>query len=357
MAVTLRDVAKLAGTSVAAASHTLNGRRSGSIRVGAETKDRILKAAEQLGYQANPIARSLATGKSHSIGLVLPYPDAIIDQNPFCTHVTHAIFERAIENEYNVMIFAAGVHGHEAVSRVDGLIFVLPARYSPLLNDCVRRGLPCVAAVATPVPNVHTINVDDESGAYLATRHLIDLGHTRIGLLEGCPTVCTSRVRTAGYLQALRDAGISRDDRLIVKSGFDARFGYEAMNELLQTIGEDRPTAVFACNDLCAAGAISAIREAGLSIPDDIAVIGYDDTEFCETTRPTLTSINMRLDQLGHAAFDRLIDVMEGNPIDEMDVLLPVSLTIRQSCGAPAGMPPVLQEEDALVEISARSLR
>ncbi|MCW5941974.1 MAG: LacI family DNA-binding transcriptional regulator [Fimbriimonadaceae bacterium] len=324
---------------MATASSALNGRR-GSIRMAEATRQRIVAAAKELGYVPNPIAKSLATGKTRTLGLVLPYADAFIDQNPFCTHVMHGVFQAAIADKYNLMLYTAWADHHEPPigfgQHADGLILVLPPLDEPLIAHCREREVPCVAVVADPRIGVPTVNSDDREGGYLGTKHLLDLGHRRIGLLGGAREVSTSEPRRAGYLRALADSGIAPDPRLMASAGFDARFGHAAMLELLSLPLRLRPTAVFAVNDLCANGAMLAIREAGLRVPEDIAVVGYDDTEFCDTTRPTLTSVRMSVDELGSTAVRRLVRRINGQDEQDGEVVLPVSLTIRNSCGARA---------------------
>lgn len=340
MAATIRDVALKAGTSVAAASHTLTGKSGGSIRVGDATRVRIQRAAHELGYVPHPIARSLATGKTHVLGLVLPYSNAFVDQNPFCTHVMHGVFQAAIGEHYNVMLFTAwgdDTPGSrrmlESSQRVDGVILVLPDPNSRIVADCQKRRIPCVAVVSPPIDGLMTVNADDFSGGYIGTRRLIELGHRKIAFLLGSDEVSTSRPRFEGYLQALRESGIRPDPRYQVASGMDSRLGYKSMTGLLELAPGERPSAVFAINDLCASGAMLAIQDAGLRVPDDIAVVGYDDTEFCESTRPMLTSVRMSIDELGLTAVRRLVDTIEGRPVGMADTVLPVTLTIRQSCG------------------------
>lgn len=341
MPVTIRDVAQRAGTSVAAASSALSGRR-GNIRVGEATRQRIVEAAKELGYVPNLIAKSLATGRTRTLGLVLPYPNAFIDQNPFCTHVMHGVFQAAIAEKYNLMLYTAWTE-HQAPpaefgQHADGLILVLPPLDDPLVAYCREREVPSVAVVADPALGLPTVNSDDREGGYLGTKHLLDLGHRRIGFLGGAKEISTSNPRQEGYLRALADYGTNPEPRLMISAGFDARFGHAAMLDLLALPLGLRPTAVFAVNDLCANGAISAIREAGLRIPEDIAVVGYDDTEFCDTTRPTLTSVRMSVDELGSVAVRRLVRLLVGEADGPAELVLPVSLTIRDSCGARAAV-------------------
>lgn len=341
MAVTLKDVAKLAGTSPAAVSATLNGSAGKSTRVSRETRERIYAAAAQLGYVSNPIAKSLATGKTGVLGLLLPYEDAFIDQNPFCTTLIAGIIHEAFGRGFNIMLYAAtsGTSPNQAAmlvdSRVDGVLLVMPSEESPIFLKCERQRIPYVSVLRSPAPGALTINSDDYAGGRLATEHLLALGHRRIAHLVGDPKVNTTEPRLRGYRDALADAGIENDPALEIPAGFDRLDGYRAVQAMVAESRRDRlPTALFVCNDLSAAGAIQALAEAGLSVPGDVAIVGFDDTQFCAATQPPLTSVRMPIEEMGALAARMLIAKIAKEEIAEPQPVLPVSLTIRQSCGA-----------------------
>lgn len=342
MSVTIRDVAKLAGASVTAVSATLNGTRNGTIRVGQATKDRIYAAAAQLGYVSNPIAKSLATGKTKVLGLMLPYADAFVDQNPFCAQVMSGIMREVVHRHYNLMLYTAtsGVPLDQAAmlvdSRIEGLLLVMPPAESSIVLKCRKRGIPYVSILQQPASGEWTVNSDDYLGGRLAAHHLLSLGHRRIAHLHGADDVVTSRPRYRGFCDALEEAGVEPDEELIVPSGFDWRMGLASTERLLSRGLKKMPTAIFAANDLCAEGAIRAIRGAGLSVPDDVAVVGYDDTWFATMTQPPLTSVHMPIAEMGELAAGMLISRLEGNEGLDPQPILPVSLTIRQSCGSNA---------------------
>lgn len=340
MAVTIKEVAKLAGTSAAAVSATLNGSRSKNIRVGQQTRERIYAAAAQLGYLSNPVARSLATGRSRVIGLMLPYAEAFADHNPFCAQITNGVMSEMVRSHYNLMLYTGALtsNGSNAAmmvdSRVDGVILVLPAEDSALFLKCESRQIPYVSILREPIEGTFTVNSDDFRGGQLATEHLISLGHRRIAHLKGDERVVTSAPRYQGYRKALQEAGFAAEESLTLKAGFDWRHGYAATKELLNRSSSRRPTAIFAANDLCAEGAMRAIREIGASIPDDFAIVGYDDTFFATMTQPTLTSVRMPIEEMGALAVRLLVDRVEGRDIPTPHPVLPVSLTIRDSCGS-----------------------
>ncbi|HEY3780334.1 MAG TPA: LacI family DNA-binding transcriptional regulator [Fimbriimonadaceae bacterium] len=340
MAVTIKEVAKLANTSTAAVSAALNGTRSKSIRVSEATRERIYAAAAQLGYLSNPVARSLATGKSKVLGLMLPYVEAFTDHNPFCAQVTNGIMSEMVRRHYNLMLYTGGAAAdgsHAATlvdSRVDGVILVMPPADSPLFLKCESRHIPYVSILREQLEGTWSVNADDLEGGRIATAHLASMGHTRIAHLKGGEGITTTAPRLAGYRRALMEASLPVDNTLVFDAGFDWRGGYHVAQKMLAMPKPNRPTAFFAANDLCAEGAMRAIREAGMSIPNDIAIVGYDDTWFATMTQPTLTSVRMPIDEMGALAVQMLVDRVEGRiPADPLPVL-PVSLTVRASCGS-----------------------
>lgn len=340
MAVTIRDVAKLAGTSVTAVSATLSGTTGGTIRVGQLTRERILAAASELGYVSNPIAKSLATGKTKVLGLMLPYADAFVDQNPFCNQVMSGIMRAVIQRHYNLMLYTAtsSVQRDRAASfldsRIEGLLLVMPPADGAVIAKCRKRGIPFVSLLQSPASDVWTVNSDDYTGGRMAAEHLLSLGHRRIAHLVGSPGVITTQPRLKGFCDALNDAGVEILEEFLVPSGFDWRMGMAATQSLLERSHRNLPTALFAANDLCAEGAIRAIRAAGMSVPDDVAVVGYDDTWFATLTQPPLTSVHMPIAEMGELAASMLIARLEGDTSVDPQPMLPVSLTVRQSCGA-----------------------
>ncbi len=342
MGITIKDVAKLAGTSVSAVSVALNAKQNSTIRLSAATRDRIYSAAAQLGYVSNPIAKSLATGKTKVLGLMLPYADAFIDQNPFCNQVLTGIMQEVVHSHYNLMLYTAtsGIPLDKAAmfidSRVEGVLFVMPPENSSAIVKCQKLGIPYVSILQRPSESSWTVNSDDYMGGRLAGDHLLKLGHTKIVHLKGNPDVVTSAPRLSGFQDALISAGVELPDASIIPAGFDWRVGYEAMTKVLEGPRITWPTAIFAANDLCAEGAIRAIRATGLSVPEDIAVVGYDDTWFSTMTQPPLTTVHMPIYEMGELAARMLISRLEGQIPDDIHPVLPVSLTVRHSCGGSA---------------------
>jgi LacI family transcriptional regulator len=250
------------------------------------------------------------------------------------------IMREVVHQHYNLMLYTAtsGVNRDRAAtlvdSRVEGLLLVMPSDESPIFAKCKKRSIPYVSILQTPSPDSWTVNSDDYTGGRIAAHHLVSLGHKRIAHLVGSPDVITTEPRCKGFRDGLEDAGVRVRNELIVQSGFDWRMGMAATQGLLQNGLRHMPTAIFAANDLCAEGAIRAIRAAGLSVPDDIAVVGYDDTWFATLTQPPLTTVHMPIEEMGELAARMLIARLEGDTSIDPQPTLPVSLTVRQSCGA-----------------------
>ncbi|MCC6729133.1 MAG: LacI family DNA-binding transcriptional regulator [Chthonomonadales bacterium] len=342
MAATLRDVARLAGTSVAAVSAVVSGSVAGNIRVSSATRARILAAAAELSYTPNLLARSLVTRKTGVLGLVFPYSSAFVDRNPFCTQVMAGVFEEVVRQKYNLMLHTAAGDDWNASDartlidpRVDGLLLVLPAPHSPVVAHCLRKRFPCVSILyAAESEQVCTVNAEDERGGRMATEHLLALGHRRLAHLCGVPGVASAEPRRRGYLAACAAARLPERDALVLPAGFDWHDGYRATLELLALPAGRRPSALFAANDLCAEGALRALREAGVRVPDDMAVVGYDNTWFAAMTQPALTSVAMPIQDMAVRATRILIETIEGREVADRQPVLPVSLCIRDSCGA-----------------------
>jgi LacI family transcriptional regulator len=328
---TIRDVAKLAGASATAVSAVLHPNKQTTIRVGAATRERIRSAAQELNYTPNYLARSLVTGRTGVLGLVFPYSSAFIDRGPFCTHVMAGVLmlHTAVGDDWNA------VDDDRALINplVDGLLLVLPTPNSPVIARCHQEPFPYVALGYDPQGDttIYAVNSDDETGGFLATRHLLEEGHRRIAYLVAPERVAGSPQRHRGYLRALREAGITPDPDWVSPIEHPGQSDYTAMRRLLDRPVDRRPTAVFAFNDPAAEAAIIAIRDCGLRVPEDVAVVGFDDTVFATTTQPQLTSVHTPIREMALLATEMLIARVEKKEIRERQPVLPVSLTVRQS--------------------------
>lgn len=329
---TLRDVASLAGVSTATVSNALNGKG----RVSAKLQRRVLAAVQELNYQPDQLARSLRVRRSMAIGVVI----SDISQPHFATAI-RAIEEVARLRGYTVVVGDSNENADQEAAcirvlrsrRVDGFIVVPAASPHPELTQLAQGDVPLVFMdrELAELP-VSCALMDNELAAYSAVRHLIEHGHRRIGLIGTKPGLSPSRDRQAGFVRALRDADIVFDERLVAMGGLVAAGGAEAMRALISL--DEPPTAVFVAGHHVTMGAIAAIQGARLNVPDDIALVGYGDSPWCELVRPTLTTVDRPSYELGRVSAALLFDEIESGRSSQVKrVLLRCELVIRESCG------------------------
>ena len=349
-AVTIQEVAALAGTSTSTVSNLLNGRVD---RMRPATRQRIEVAMEQLGYQANQAARQLKTGQAPILGLVIPSV-----ANPFWGAFVQSVEESALERGYQVLLgnggrdpkreqrYAESLWSHG----VRGMIF----GSSPLSLDhimrLVDRGLHVVVFDrrlrdddGSAQSRIDGISVDNAAGGYVATKHLLDLGHRRIGFISG-PLRTSSRLeRFDGYRNALIDAGVRYDPELFWEgTGYSgtgdvegAEIGRDGARALLSMT--QRPTGLVTINDMYALGAYAGASDAGLRVPQDVSIIGFDDISMTAIANPPLTTIRQPLQSMMKSAVNTLIDRLEGKGEDRAQIVtVPSELVIRKSTSPPS---------------------
>ncbi len=333
--VTMRQVALRAGVSTSTV-----GRVVGNYGyVSEETRRKVLEAIKEIGYHPNAIARSLKTSRTQTIAYLVPSIT-----NPFFSQIASSIEDLASAHEYNLILCNVGTKADKLrkittillESRVAGIIHSLPstdALYN-LVQIFQNAHIPIVAASGSRrFPEVDMVMADGLQGARDATRFLIELGHSPIGLLA-VKNSTTSKLRTQGYREAFQQTGHKLDEEYIMEgSDFSENSGYILMKVLL---GRSRPPpAVIAFNDVMAVGAIRAIEEEGLSIPEDISLVGYDDT-MARLTQPRLTSVALPVGEIGRVAIQILLDRIEGKDKGRpKKVLLREKLVVRDSTIAP----------------------
>ena len=340
-APTSADVARLAGVSQATISLVLNGRAS-NVRISDETRDRVISAAAQLGYAPNHAARSLRQRSTKIITFVLPALD-----NPYYSDVVSAAQVAAQQHGYAVSVLPTRVKpgGFHALSLLQGAAFdgIIVAGHENCaaaeIQQLAARGIAVVALQKHGLnPAIHGVSVDLETGGYLATRHLIGLGHRRIAhVMEELPPSETRRDRVDGYRRALAEAGLPFDPSLVVITENSMDGGCKAIEQLL--FGDRLPTAAFMYNDQMAIGALHALRTHALTVPDDFAVVGFDGLAVGQFTAPPLTTIDHPREDLGRLAVETLIDAIEKRPLGARERMLPVKLLIRESCGGKGAAP------------------
>jgi LacI family transcriptional regulator len=335
--VTIKDVAALAGVSPMTVSRVIND----SDRVSPETQRRVRQAIAELGYIPSRLARGLSARRTGTVAVIVP--DVA---NPFFTMIVRAAEEVARRSSYRVILcdtradlaVERDVIEELIAHRVEGIaIAPVSDRSKPHLARLARFGVPFVLIDRTVAGiDCDAVVGDSVGGAQRLVEHLIGLGHRRIGLIVETDQVSTARERRRGYEAALKAAGIPLDPALVEVWTPDPDGGFAGMSRLLSTLA--RPTAVFAVNNLVALGAIEAVRARGLDVPDDIALVCFDDIEYASRLYAFLTALEQPAETFGTLGTQLLLDRIEGRgPARVHGVVLPGQLTVRRSCGARTG--------------------
>jgi LacI family transcriptional regulator len=335
-AVTLRDVARMAGVHPGTASRALNADTRGL--VNRDTAQRVLSAAEELGYLPNPIARGLKTSRSYTVGVLIP--DLT---NPLFPPIVRGIEDRLEDSGYTPLIANTDNDPEREkldvatmrARQVDGLITATARRDHQVLAEAAEHGLPLVLVNRRlEDDSLPAAAVDDERGARLAVEHLVGLGHKRIAHLAGPKHLSTGSLRHAGFVAAMRELGVEPDPALIL---FGERFtieeGARICRELLSR--GRAPTAIVAGNDLMALGCCDALREAGLDCPADVSLIGFNDMPFADRFSPPLTTIHIPHYDVGVAAAELLLEQLEDEDVPPRRRILDPSLVVRGSTAPP----------------------
>lgn len=328
---TIKEVAAQAGVSVATVSHVMNGTRW----VSEEARGRVQQAIQALGYEPNRVARNLRVRTTRTIGVI--FSDI---QNPFFTSVVRGIEDVLQASGYTLLLGnsdedMARERLYIATLRAEGVAGIIFAPSSNNPEDyraLVALPLPLVAIDrAPPDLNLDLVSVNSVAGARDAVTHLIELGHERVGLVGGPDHLSTALDRQAGYEQALAAAGLPVDRALIRRGDFRHGGGYHAMRGLL--LLDSPPTAVFVANNLMTLGALQAVHEDGLRIPQDISLVGFDDMEWAQSLQPPLTAVAQPTYQLGKAAARRLLHRIGAPDEPGQHIVMETQLKVRASCG------------------------
>lgn len=328
-APTMKDVAELAGVSVQTVSCVVNG--TGTI--SPKTQARVLKAIKQLRYRRDPIARSMRTRQTRLVGLL------VLDiTNPVLSVIASAVEAAAHTEDYKVILYNVSMNPRRerecletsAEGLVDGLIIVNTVDPANTLTFLQEEAISAVLIDCQTAPDIPCVAVDNVQAAYMAASHAIERGHRRIAHITGSSTLLMAHQREQGYLQALDDHDLAYRRVLVSPdSRWDYRAGYSTTQQLLR--GSDLPTAIFAASDQMAIGACRAISEAGLKVPDDISVIGFDDIEAAAFATPPLTTIRQPFVEIARTAFNLLMQVLSGEHLETTQIVLPPELIVRQS--------------------------
>ncbi len=333
MRATIIDVAREAGVSTTTVSHVLNGTRT----VAEPTKQRVLAAIELLNYEVNSLAQSLKSDRSQTIGLL------VTDiSNPFFTSLVRGVEDIANAAGYSVMLCNTDENPEKEHTylrmlrrkRVDAILMAPTGVRQPLLDQLMGLGFPLVCIDrTTPGTTCDSVLVDNVGGAFQAVSHLIELGHRRVGVITGLSGVGTTNERLEGYMQAMADRGISISQELVRVGNSRLDGGFREMLALLDL--PVPPTAVFTTNNLTTLGALGALNSRQVAVPDDMAIVGFDDFEWAAVLRPRVTAVAQPTYEIGETATRMLIDRIEGRGGPEpRRVVLPTRLIVRESSGA-----------------------
>jgi LacI family transcriptional regulator len=327
---TIRDVAKLAGVAPITASRVI----SNSGYASDEVRQRVNQAAEQLGYVPNVLARSLRSKRTRTLALVLT--DIT---NPFWTTVARGVEDAASEEGYHVIFCNTDESASKQESylealiqkQVDGILLV-PARSKESPIKLLHQQNVQVVLLDRHLSNMEAdvVRCDSSGGAYQLVQLLLKLGHRRIAILSGPSGVSSADDRVAGYQRALQEAGLKTEDQLIIYGDFSLESGYQMTHDLLAMT--PRPTALFASNNFIAIGALKALHDAGLVVPEDMSVVGFDDLPAAIVVEPFLTVAFQPAYEMGQRATKRLLECLNGQVSDGVqEIVLPVSIIERKS--------------------------
>lgn len=332
------EVAKLAGVSRTTVSFVLN--RNDKMSISAATKQRVLDAARELGYVPDVAGRNLASGRTRTLGLFICHAehlrvDAFIPQALLGIHQASQehgfrVIVEAVEDPRQPDAYADLVRARQ----VDGLVVLNPRKDDEQLQALILEDYPLVILGASKLAQAFTISTNDNSvAARRATEHLLKLGHTRVAhITYGSLEYQGVEERFQGYKQALEVADLPFDPALVREGDFSAESGFAAMTSLLET--GTSFSALFASNDTVALGAMAALRARGVRIPEDVAVVGYDDIPLAPYAAPPLTTVRSPALEHGRLAAEMLIRLIRGEPVDRAKVTLDMELVVRSSCGA-----------------------
>lgn len=334
----LEDIAKKAGVSRSTVSRVINN----DIYVSSKTREKVMAVIEQEGFSPNPAARSLVTQRTQTIGLVIPLTPSVVflDDAFYFPILMQGVAEAAYGRDYGIMLWLGQSSESEGDfynriiknRRMDGLIVSsTPSNYS-LVDRLLEKQVPFVQ-VERPVQyqsEINYISVDNVKAGQDAVDHLINTGRRRIGIITGEFTIPDAVDRFEGYKRALKNASLPFDEDLVFEGQFSRRSGYLGARALL----EQHVDAIFACTDLMALGALQALQDFNVSVPEEVAVVGFDDLPSATLVKPQLTTVRQPILQKGVRAANVLIDLIEGCVEPPQQILLPTQLVIRESCGA-----------------------
>lgn len=333
---TIKDVAKLAGVAVSTASNALNNKYG----VKPETKKKVLEAAQKLNFVPNPIAKGLVTSSTRNISMILSGPSSFnVFTNPIFFEVIRTVSLTLTNHGYHALLnIVSSEEEMEVIPRIvqsrasDALILIGSRSEDKGLSELLdKMDLPSLVVIRNITSdNVYAVSVDNFQCGYLATKYLIEQGHRTIGFIGSLANVSMAEERLEGYVQALKEAGISIDESLLIPGDYYQESGFTGVRKLLSRASY-RPTAIFSANDLMALGAMEALQQEGLRIPEDISLIGCDNIQNLHLLRVPLTTIANPAAKIGRLAALKIIGELEGGDELPDKIVLQPELRVRSS--------------------------
>lgn len=330
--ITIVEIAKHAGVSRSTVSRVIND----DPNVNAETRQRVRAVLQKMNFHPNAAARGLAAGRTRILGLVIPMGVATLFADPYFPQLIQGISTACNQYDYSTMLWLAEPEYERRMIQqivssglIDGVIVASALNNDPVVEALRARRIPFVLVGRHPShADITYVDVDNRLAARDAVFYLLRLGYQRVATITGPHNMIAGVDRLDGYKDALRARGLIANPAFIVEGDFTEGGGYEAMQRLL----EQNPDAVFAASDAMALGAMRALREAGKKIPDDVALVGFDDLPIAGRTEPPLTTVRQHIQRAGFVAAETLIDLITDKDKAPRHLILPTELVIRDSC-------------------------
>ena len=330
----LEKIAKLSGVSRSTVSRVIND----DPKVSSLTREKVWQVVRRVNYQPNIAARGLAAGRTRILGLVIPMGVGALFTDPYFPILIQGVASACNASDHSVMLWLAEPEYERRTMRqimhngmIDGVIVASMLMDDPVVQALQEGNIPFILIGRHPIDErVSYIDVDNRASSCEIVTHLLRLGRRRVATITGPHSRIAGSDRLAGYMDALRARGMSVDPSLIIEGDFTEAGGYLAMKQLLPR----QPDAVFAASDATATGALRALHEANVRVPEDIALVGFDDMPFAAHTDPPLTTVRQPTHRMGAIATETLIDMIEHPDSRPRRIVLPTELVVRASCGA-----------------------
>jgi LacI family transcriptional regulator len=333
MPLTIEDIAHLSGVSRSTVSRVINS----DVNVKQETRRKVLAIIQDINFQPNLAAKGLATGRTNVIGIVIPAGISVVFTDPYFPQFIQGVSSTCNNRDYSVMLWLAEPeYERRMISRilhnglVDGVIVASTLINDPIVTSLFESKMPFILIGRHPTLDVNCLDVDNLQAGRKATLHLLRLGYKRVATITGPQDQGAGYDRYQGYLKAFQDYGQLIRPELVVEGDFTEEGGYNGMLRLLPQKAE----AVFAASDMMAYGAMRALRESNLHIPEDVAIVGFDDNPASSKTIPPLTTVRQQISQMGSKAVEFLINRIENGSNSTQHIILDTELVVRESCGA-----------------------